>query len=166
MQNSRVLLLNASYAPIRVISLHRAIMLMVDDKVDIVETRDGIIRSPSISLPHPSVLRLKRFVKVPLSKKNVPVTRRTVLTRDGKRCGYCGTTADTIDHILPKSRGGKHEWLNVVAACRTCNLKKGSKLLTEIGWELKIAPTSPEDRRKWLILGIAEDSWKDYLEYA
>jgi len=162
---ARVLLLNASYEPLWVVSLHRAIILILEEKAEIIETREGSIRSPSLTLPYPSVIRLTRYIKVPY-RRRIPFSNRSVLNRDGYKCAYCGKTATTIDHIIPRSRGGTHEWLNVVAACKTCNHKKGDKLLSEIGWELLIQPTVPEGR-KWFVIGIAErESWQEYLEFA
>lgn len=160
--NQRVLLLNASWEAIRIISMHRAIILIVEEKAEIVERRDTEIRSPSLTLPCPSVVRLKRYVKVPIKKRHMPLSRRAILNRDGRICAYCNKEADTIDHIQPRSRGGKHEWLNVVAACRPCNSKKGNKLLKEIGWKLGIQPVNPEGKR-WLIAGITDKVWEEYI---
>lgn len=160
---SRVLLLNASFEPLRIISLHKAVLLLVEDKAEVIEARDGAIRSPSITLPNPSVIRLTKYIKVPIRKK-IPLSNRSILNRDGYVCGYCLKTATTIDHIIPRSKGGPHEWMNLVAACTKCNHKKGNRLLSDLGWELKIQPTVPEGRR-WLVLGLAErETWNPYLE--
>lgn len=162
MLHGRVLLLNASWEPIKIISIHRAIVLIVEDKADVVEAKDGIIRSPSITIPMPSVIRLKKYVYLPVKKKNIPISRRAILNRDNRECAYCGKEADTIDHIHPRSKGGKHEWSNVIAACRKCNSKKGSKTLKDIGWKLRFEPIDPLDRR-WAVSGISDPAWNQYI---
>lgn len=164
MKIQRVLLLNGDFEPIRIIGLHRAIMLIVDEKVDIIETNgEEEIRSPSITLPYPSVIRLRKYVKVPYRKKEVPISHKSVFNRDEYKCGYCLKHPTTIDHIVPRSRGGKHEWGNVVSSCINCNRKKSNKLLSEIGWQLKIQPTVPRTQR-WLIVGLQErETWETYL---
>jgi 5-methylcytosine-specific restriction endonuclease McrA len=157
-----VLLLNATYEPIRVISLKRAIVLVWEDKAEIVEERDAQVTSANFSMPHPAVIRLKYFVKIPY-RARLPMSRRTVVGRDKGKCAYCEKRGDTIDHVIPRSRGGKHEWENVVCACRKCNHKKADKLLSELGWTLSFTPYSPKGTF-WLILGVIEDpQWEPYL---
>ena len=162
MLNGRVLLLNASWEAIKIISIHRAIVLVVEDKAEIIESRDGVIRSPSISIPVPSVIRLQKYVYMPVRKRNIPISRRAILNRDNKECAYCGKEADTIDHIQPRSKGGTHTWGNVIAACRKCNSKKGNKLLKDIGWKLRFEPVDPLDRR-WSVSGISDANWYKYI---
>lgn len=162
MLNGRVLLLNASWEAIKIISIHRAIVLLVEEKAEIIESREGLIRSPSITLPMPSVIRLHKYVYLPTKKRNIPISRRAILNRDNKECAYCGKEADTIDHIHPRSKGGKHEWKNVIAACRKCNAKKGSKLLKDLGWKMRFEPVDPLDRR-WSVSGISDPLWYRYI---
>lgn len=161
---NRVLLLNATYEPIQVITLKRAVGLLVADKAEMVDSREGEISSASYSIPHPSVIRLKYYVKIPY-RGTLPLTRRTLLHRDNHTCQYCGKRGDTIDHVLPKSRGGRHSWDNVVIACRPCNAKKSDKLLGELGWRLKREPVAPKGTF-WIILGLSEPEWEPYLALA
>jgi 5-methylcytosine-specific restriction endonuclease McrA len=161
----RSLLLNASREPLCVVSLHRAISLVLAGKAVVLES-DRVLHSPTIALPVPQVLCLTRFVHVPY-RGTVPPTRRTVLQRDAHRCGYCLAPADTVDHIHPRSRGGVHEWTNVVAACSRCNHHKADRLLSELGWQLLITPVVP--RGSAALLAAAwrpPPSWHDYLAAA
>lgn len=160
----RVLLLNATYEPLRVITMKRAVALVLADKVDIVEEHpEAEVRSASTAMKAPSVIRLRYFVRIPY-KSRLPLTRKTLMARDGGICQYCERKGDTIDHVQPRSRGGEHSWENVVIACRKCNFKKSDKLLSELGWELIRQPTTPRGT-KWLILGVVNNDpvWEPYL---
>jgi 5-methylcytosine-specific restriction endonuclease McrA len=159
----RALLLNASLEPLCVVSLHRAVALVLAGKATVVESEGRRLRSERVVVPVPVVACLTRYVHVPV-RRPVPPTRRTVLQRDGHRCAYCGGGADTVDHVLPRSRGGAHEWGNVVAACGRCNHRKADRLLHEIGWELGFTPRAP----RWSVaFGAqavhAEPAWSRYL---
>lgn len=166
--SKRVLLLNASFEPLRAISWQRAVILLMEGHAESIETTDGAIHSPSVTIEFPSVIRLIRYVKVPLGKRDLPISRRAILNRDDRRCGYCLDTADTIDHIHPRSKGGRHKWNNVVSACRPCNAAKGNKHLSELQrddperWSLKIKPINPGSSR-WLVLGVSDPKWEKYL---
>jgi 5-methylcytosine-specific restriction endonuclease McrA len=140
---SRVLLLNATFEPLAVVTAKRAVVLMLTGKAECVEaTIDGFFHSENLAIPAPSVMRLSRYVRVPY-RRAVPMTRAGVLRRDQRRCAYCGRRADTIDHVVPRSRGGAHSWENCVAACRTCNSRKADRLLDELGWALRVTPVAP-----------------------
>jgi 5-methylcytosine-specific restriction endonuclease McrA len=162
---SRVLLLNATFEPLAVVTAKRAIVLMLTGKAECVEaTLDAAFHSESLTIPAPSVMRLSRYVRVPY-RHAVPMTRAGVLRRDGRRCAYCGKRADTIDHVVPRSRGGAHTWDNCVAACRTCNSRKADRLIEELGWKLSVAPRAP-DRAAGGILVLAVEplpSWEPWL---
>lgn len=162
----RVLLLNASYEPLKVISRNRAVVLVVNGEADIVEAGEGLIRSPSMSIPVPDVIRLRKFVRVPYRAK-IPLTNHAVLQRDKHECAYCNKRkGTTIDHVVPRSRGGQHLWTNVVACCGRCNHKKNDRLLSEIGWSLKFDPYMPKGSF-WLVLGMqTRESWEPYLAAA
>lgn len=163
--NSNVLMLNASYEPIRVISFERAVTLMVQGRADVVEAVEGrTVRSPSSEWEWPSVIRLREYVKIPF-ERNIALNKRNVLNRDNFECAYCEERrATTVDHIHPKSRGGKHEWMNVIASCRKCNNDKDSHLLSELGWELGFQPTVPA-ANTWIVAGSRErDDWEKYLK--
>lgn len=165
-----VLLLNASYAPLRVLTLKRAVCLVLDDKAEVIEESDAPIRSGSFEMGTPSVIRLKYFVKIPY-KARIPLNHRTLMARDKGVCQFndCARTGNTIDHLIPRSKGGAHTWDNVVAACRQCNSRKDDKLLGkrhgELDWTIKHKPVAPTGTR-WLVLGIApkmEAKWAPYL---
>jgi 5-methylcytosine-specific restriction endonuclease McrA len=162
-----VLLLNATYEPHMVINLKRAIVLILEDKAEVIHESDDVVRSASLQMNKPEVIRLKTFVKVPY-RARIPLTRRAVLNRDKGTCAYCKKpNATTIDHVVPRSKGGRHEWENVVAACRPCNAKKDDKTLEQTGWRLDFTPFAPKGRF-WLIVGIKEvpQEWAPYLEVA
>jgi 5-methylcytosine-specific restriction endonuclease McrA len=162
---SRVLLLNATFEPLAVVTAKRAVVLMLTGKAECVEaTLGGAFHSENLTIPAPSVMRLSRYVRVPY-RRAVPMTRAGVLRRDGRRCGYCGRRADTIDHVVPRSRGGTHAWDNCVAACRACNSRKADKLLAELGWSLGVVPRPP-DRAAGGILVLAVEplpAWEPWL---
>jgi 5-methylcytosine-specific restriction endonuclease McrA len=158
----RSLLLNASLEPLCVINLRRAVNLILSGKAVVLETDGRLVRSASLSLPLPQVLSLTRYVHVPF--RRVPPTRRAVLQRDAHRCAYCAGPADTIDHVHPRSRGGVHEWTNVVAACSPCNHRKADRLLSEIGWQLLISPVPPPGSAALLAASVRpHPSWEAYL---
>ena len=158
----RVLLLNVSLEPLCVVSLNRAVVLVMTGKATVLEAT-GLLRSERATIPAPVVLSLTRYVHVP-ARRPVPPTRRTVLARDDHRCAYCGSGAATVDHVRPRSRGGTHDWSNVVAACVRCNHRKADRLLHEIGWELGFAPRAP--RWSLTVAGAvtrADPAWSRYL---
>jgi 5-methylcytosine-specific restriction endonuclease McrA len=165
---SRVLLLNATFEPLAVVTARRAIVLMLAGKAECVEAAlDEVFHSENLTVPAPSVMRLSRYVRVPY-RHAVPMTRAGVLRRDGRRCGYCGKRADTIDHVVPRSRGGTHTWENCVAACRLCNSRKADRLLAELGWNLQFVPRAP-DRTAGGILVLAVEplpAWEPWLTAA
>lgn len=157
------LLLNASYEPLCVITVRRAVVLVLADKADIVVEADGHVRSARTSVPAPSVIRLRGYVRVPY-RATLPLNRRNLVARDQGRCAYCGGRGDTIDHVVPRSRGGRHEWTNVVAACQPCNGRKGDRLLAELGWRLPSAPVAPRGW-SWILVGVGttDPAWAAYL---
>ena len=113
----RTLVLNAGYEPLAIVSFKRALVLVMNDKATVIErVEDDPVWGTHGVYDRPAVIILSRYVRVPL-RRRVPVTRRGVLRRDGHRCGYCGKAATTIDHVLPRSRGGADSWENLVACC-------------------------------------------------
>jgi 5-methylcytosine-specific restriction endonuclease McrA len=159
----RTLLLNASLEPLCVVTLRRAVVLVLSGKATVLETDGRLLHSEHEAVPMPLVLCLTRYVHVPV-RRTVPPTRRTVLQRDQGRCAYCGDGADTMDHVVPRSRGGRHDWANVVAACRRCNHRKADRLLGEIGWELAFVPHAPRGAAALgCVVGRIETSWSAYL---
>lgn len=160
-----VLVLNATYEPLNVTSVYRALSLVMADKAEILEAHpEAVIRSPSRLLAHPVVIRLLRYVRVPRFGTR-RITRRALFARDGWRCQYCGDTARlTVDHIVPRSRGGASGWENMVTACAPCNLRKGDRLPHEIGMRLRSKPRQPSPTL-FLTLQTNEvpHAWLDYL---
>lgn len=163
-----VLMLNASWEPLRVLTWQKAVVLVLQERAEIVEAGEGQIRSQRMNLPRPSVIRLLKFVKVPFRTK-VPLGRRALLARDNGVCqfSHCDRPASTIDHVVPRSRGGRHVWENVVASCASCNHKKADKSLDQIGWTLKAKPAAPR-ATTWVVYGVLrpDPSWSQFLEGA
>lgn len=161
---SGVLVINADYVPLGVIPIRRAVVLTLTDKAEVLhESEEELFRSAKLTFAVPTVIRLTTWVKVPY-KARIPLNRRAVLTRDDYICGYCGKHATTIDHIIPRSRGGEHTWLNLVAACKRCNQHKGNRLLHELEWTLQIVPKTPSGTM-WMVIGRRVDpSWVYYLD--
>lgn len=160
----RALVLNATYEPLSVVAGRRAVVLVLHGRAVVVEQRDEVWNAERISVEVPSVVKLTRYVRVPY-RRTVPVTRRAVFGRDEYRCQYCAGPAESIDHVLPRSRGGGHTWDNVVACCRRCNVHKGSRLPSEAGLHLARRPRAP-GRYEWLYAsaGYAMDpAWRPYL---
>lgn len=157
------LVLNATYEPIAVVPTRRAIILVLTDKADIVEAGDDEWRSAATAVPVPVVVRLRRYVRIPY-RARVPLTRTNLLARDNHRCAYCPARATTIDHVVPRSKGGLHRWENVVAACERCNGRKGDKTLAQLGWRLPFTPKAPHGRA-WLVIGYTDrvPAWEPYL---
>lgn len=157
------LLLNATYEPLRLLPARRAVVLVLDDKADVLADGPGCFRSEHRHLPAPAVIRLRYLVRMPF-RAHLPLNRRNLLARDRHRCAYCRRRADTVDHVVPRSRGGEHRWENVVAACRPCNAGKGNRLLAEVGWELSFTPSAP---RGWgvVLLGASpiDPAWAPWL---
>ena len=161
-----VLVLNASYEPLSIVSFRRATCLVLDDKAEIIEHDGSVLRSPSVTLPVPSVVRLRYMVRVARRRQAV-LSRRAVFARDDHTCQYCGGPADSIDHVLPRSRGGGHDWENLVAACRRCNLAKRDRTPEEAGMRLR-RPGCPPRPRSWVVVGASRmpEAWKPYLARA
>lgn len=162
----RVLLLNVTYEPLTALPLRRAVVLLVCGKADVVhEDPTGmVLHSAGRSVQVPSVIRLRTYVRVPY-RARIPMTRAALMHRDRFRCAYCGGKAETIDHVVPRSRGGEHSWENCVACCADCNHRKADRLLADLGWTLRAALTPPRGRH-WRLLASATEldpSWLRYL---
>ena len=170
---ARVLLLNASYEPLRVVSVKRAVGLLMRGVVEGVDGVAARLRTPSTVFEVPSVLRLRYYVNVP--RRGATWSRRGVLIRDGYACVYCGARvgeqrhgqviirADfTVDHLIPRSRGGGDSWGNTACACRWCNHRKADRAPHEAGMRLRWEPKTP--RVNYLIVsGEVPAEWKVYL---
>jgi 5-methylcytosine-specific restriction endonuclease McrA len=161
----QVLVLNSTYEPMNVCSLHRAVVLLLKDKAEIVESAAGLVRSERTAVPAPAVIRLLYYVRIPRADGR-RVSRRAILARDGHRCQYCGATRHlTIDHIIPRSRGGASSWENVVTSCAPCNGRKGACLPSEVGMSPSRKPRAPVPGDFVVATQRAiPDAWLPYLE--
>ena len=160
----KALVLNASYEPLSVVPVRRAVVLVLRNSADVVASNGKIWRSERINLASPSVIRLRKFVKVPYARR-VPLNRRGVFLRDSHLCQYCNRAAENIDHVVPKTQGGTHTWENVVASCRRCNTKKGGRTPDQAGLQLRHKPTVPR-RHSWVLVAIGTEpdpTWMEYL---
>lgn len=141
-----VLLLNASFEPLRVVSVRRGLGLVLSGKADLIAPQDGqVVRSTGgLVFDVPAVIRLRTMVRVPF-QATVPLSRRALLARDEHRCQVagCNRSGQTVDHVIPRSRGGRHEWTNVTLMCVRHNSQKGDRLLGELGWRLRSEPRAP-----------------------
>lgn len=161
-----VLLLNASYEPLTTVPLRRAVLLVLREKAEVVhsDSTGAVLHSSTMAFSVPSVIRLLRYIRVPY-RRRIPLTRVALMRRDGYHCAYCDRRAETIDHVIPRSRGGQHVWENVVAACRSCNRRKADRLLEELGWKLRVTPTVPRGIHWRLINGDhhTDPLWAPYM---
>jgi 5-methylcytosine-specific restriction endonuclease McrA len=130
-----------------------------------VATNGGVLRSPSVTIPIPSVIRLRHYVRVPYRRMAGNPTLAGLIARDGDGCAYCSRReANTIDHVQPRSRGGTHTWDNTVGACEKCNARKSNKTVSEAGMTLRVKPTTPQSHL-WLLLASRsrDEQWEPYL---
>jgi len=163
-----VLVLNATYEPLNVVSVRRAIVLLLKEKAEVVEATEARLRAEKSEFIYPLVIRLVTYVKVP-RQLSLPLTRRTVMARDQYTCQYCGTQPGknhlTVDHVVPRSKGGLTVWENVVTACATCNQRKGNRTPSEAGLHLRGKPVRP--RYIAIVMlghGNAPNAWQKYLQ--
>ena len=162
--SGHVLVLNQDYRALSVCSVERALVLVFLHKAELIQARpDRLVRSARSAYPWPSIVRLKDYVRVPY--RRIMMTRRNILRRDSHRCQYCGSRERlTLDHVLPKSRGGRDTWENLVAACVPCNNRKGNKTPEEARMPLRRSPFRPSHVMYLRdFLGSLDDAWKPYL---
>ena len=156
-----VLVLNVTYEPLGVVSVERAITLIVMGEATAVQNTDTVWRSPSMEMPVPSVIVLRKMIKVDRSR-TVPLSRKALFARDGHECAFCETgRAETIDHVFPRSRGGKHEWTNVVSSCEACNHRKADRTPDEAGMPLRFVPFAPS--RAYMLGARNRPEWQEFL---
>jgi 5-methylcytosine-specific restriction endonuclease McrA len=158
------LVLNATYEPLCVVPGRRAVVLVLTAKAVPVAGTDDVLHSARTELPVPCVVRLTRYVRVPY-RATVPLTRKAVFARDGGRCVYCGAAATSLDHVIPKSRGGPHTWDNVVSACGRCNHAKADRAVADMGWRLRRVPEAPSGAA-WRVVGARrlDPRWRPFLQ--
>ncbi len=162
-KSRKVLLLNSSFEPITVVSIKKAIVMYFLDKVDFIEKSEEEIKSISLSLPIPHVIKLKKYIYLkPLS---LSLTRTNIFKRDNKTCQYCGSKSSimTIDHIIPKDKGGKDSWTNLVTACKKCNLHKANFSLKDSNMNLFKKPVKPSYLLHLQKYKYKHSSWNQYI---
>ena len=166
LSRGRVLVLNATYEPLNVCTVRRALVLILKQKAEVLENGDGVLRSETMRLDTPEVIRLVSFVRVPRDIHRRRITRKAVLARDGWICQYCGGEKPglTVDHVIPRSRGGESVWENIVASCAACNRRKGNRMPHEIRMHPRSRPRPPGPT---VFIRIAApktpEAWERYL---
>jgi 5-methylcytosine-specific restriction endonuclease McrA len=163
-----VLVLNATFEPINVCTVRRAAVLLLKEKAEIIEHSEWALHSASMTLPRPMVIRLVRYVLVPRDTHRRKITRRAVFARDDWTCQYCGARSNlTVDHVVPRSRGGPSSWENIVASCAPCNRRKGDRLAAQVGMHLRREPRTPSPH---IFIHVASPTipaaWRQYLAWA
>lgn len=160
------LVLNASFEPLSIVSTERATCLVISEKADVLEDDGRVMRSERLILRSPSVIRLRYMVRVPYVRR-AALSRRAIFARDDNRCQYCGEHADSIDHVVPRSKGGPHSWDNVAAACRSCNHAKRDRTPDEAGMRLARPCRAPRPT-SWVVVSVSgiPETWRPYLAVA
>ncbi|MBI3590099.1 MAG: HNH endonuclease [Candidatus Melainabacteria bacterium] len=159
---SKVLVLNASYEPLNICNWRRAVILIFKGKAEQVE-HNGKIIYPDFHVP--TVIRLRKYIKIPY--KEIPLTRRNLMYRDHYKCQYCSVKTNdlTIDHVIPRSRGGSDSWENVVACCQKCNVKKGDRTPKEANMHILRTPKIPFGHLYFEATRLATSSFPDWQKY-
>jgi 5-methylcytosine-specific restriction endonuclease McrA len=160
-----VLVLNATFEPINVCTVRRAVVLLLKDKAEILERADWELHSESSTVARPMVIRLVSYVRIPRDTHRRKITRRAVFARDDWTCQYCGARSNlTVDHVVPRSKGGPSTWENIVASCAPCNRRKGSALPRQAGMQLAREPRTPSPH---VFIQVASPTipavWQQYL---
>lgn len=158
--------MNASYEPLSLVSVRRAVVLLLREKAELLEATQQMLHSSSRNIPVPLVIRLVQYVRLPHRK--VPSTRSAVMLRDAYTCQYCGESPGrhqlTVDHVLPRSRGGAHTWTNLVTACTRCNQRKGSLTPEEANMHMIRKPFEPTYVALVLLSNpIAAERWETLM---
>lgn len=150
--NQTILVLNASYEPIHFTNWKRAVVLLLKEKAQVLSKR---------------VIRLLNYIRIPISKiMSEKPSRSMIYTRDENKCQYCGSTRNlTIDHVIPKCKGGKNTYSNLVVACNSCNTKKGNKLLEQTDMKLIKKPRAPKSKIEFNLCKSDNEEWKKYASY-
>ena len=162
------LVLNYTYEPLQFCSAKRAIIMIFNARAESIESNGYVVRSPTITFKLPAVIRVLNRVKRS-QPRDICFSKKNILRRDNFTCQYCGVTDNslTVDHVLPKSRGGKSNWINVVVACKSCNLKKGNRTPSEKGMRLLSNPSKPSSFWPFFNIPNGPNShlkiWEKYL---
>jgi 5-methylcytosine-specific restriction endonuclease McrA len=160
-----VLVLNATYEPINVCTVRRAVVLLLKEKAEMIEHAEAQLHSATNTMSRPMVIRLVSYVRIPRDTHRRKITRRAVFARDDWTCQYCGSRSNlTVDHVVPRSKGGPSSWDNIVASCAPCNRRKGNALLRHSGMTLTRTPSTPSPH---VFIQVASPTipaaWKAYL---
>jgi 5-methylcytosine-specific restriction endonuclease McrA len=160
-----VLVLNATYEPINVCTVRRAVVLLLKEKAEVIERAEFVLHSENSTIPRPMVIRLVAYVRIPRDTHRRKITRRAVFARDDWTCQYCGSRSNlTVDHVIPRSKGGTSNWENIVASCAPCNRRKGNALPRQAGMRLLKQPRTPNPH---VFIQVASPtipaSWRQYL---
>ena len=160
-----MLVLNATYEPVNVCTVRRAVVLLLKEKAEVVERSERTLHSAYDSMTRPMVIRLVTYVRIPRDTHRRKITRRAVFARDDWTCQYCGSRNQlTVDHVIPRSKGGGSTWDNIVAACAPCNRRKGDALPRQAGMQLARVPRTPNPD---VFIQVASPTipatWKQYL---
>lgn len=163
--DQKVLILNQDFSAFALCSIQKAFVLLYLEKAEMIhKSHSGVIRTISTTFPIPSIIRLQRYVHIPY--KGISLSRHNIMKRDQYQCLYCGSNKNlTLDHLMPKSRGGDASWTNLVTACMRCNTKKGDRTPEEAGLTLKEKPRKPS-----LVAFLAanagtyDQNWATYLK--
>ena len=163
-----MLVLNATYEPINVCTVRRATVLVLKSKAEILEVGAGDLHWSRGSMSRPAVIRLTNYVRIPRDPHRRKITRRAVFARDGWECQYCGArTSLTVDHVIPRSKGGESSWENIVASCAPCNRRKGDRLPHQINMHPRVRPRVPSPN---IFIQLASPTipspWRQYLPEA
>ena len=160
-----MLVLNATYEPINVCTVRRAVVLLLKDKAEVLERADWELHSATHTIARPIVIRLVSYVRIPRDTHRRKITRRAVFARDDWTCQYCGARSNlTVDHVVPRSKGGASSWDNIVASCAPCNRRKGDSLPRQVGMRLRNQPRAPSPH---VFIQVASptipSAWRQYL---
>src|SRR5580693_6698031 len=161
----RVLVLNATYEPINVCTVRRAIVLLLKARAEVLEEGSQTLHSERVVFARPFVIRLTAYVRVPRDAHRRKITRRAVFARDDWTCQYCGSRSNlTVDHVVPRCKGGASSWENIVASCAPCNRRKGNALPRQVGMRLAKQPRTPSPN---VFIHVASPTipavWRQYL---
>jgi 5-methylcytosine-specific restriction endonuclease McrA len=163
--SGRVLVLNATFEPVNVCTVRRAVVLLLKDKAEVIEHAAAELHSSSTTIARPVVIRLVTYVRIPRDTHRRKITRRAVFARDDWTCQYCGARSQlTVDHVVPRSKGGGSTWDNIVASCAPCNRRKGDSLPRQAGMSLSRPPRVPNPN---VFIQVASPTipaaWRQYL---
>jgi 5-methylcytosine-specific restriction endonuclease McrA len=162
----RVLVLNASYEPINVCTVRRAAVLVLKQRAEVLEHSEWALHAENLTMPRPVVIRLISYVRIPRDAHSRKITRRAIFARDGWACQYCGNERGTltIDHVIPRSKGGSSSWDNIVTCCAPCNRRKGDRLPRQANMHPRHAPRPPSATLfVYVAMPRIPDVWQPYL---